>query len=417
MSPGFRVLLFSGAALFALACSDPTVGAVSNSGGMPASESAVADAPLAPAQGELLALAFGAASALPVHPHLKNRSREQEAVVETWLALGQPRRALAGLEQIDGWRRGAAYADLAFWCAQHGATAEVQRYLDLALEVAARTEGEDSQDWQRDRIRAGVARTYVWLGQPELAGPLQAGAADSEMGRVDAARAARADAAACDAQLAAVRQIAASGGFDELRNALESCARLFDRFYADTDRRTRIEETIRGSWSKLPTQVRIELLIEMSGIALAHADQATALALVRDAALLLDNAQWTPDVRIAFMSRLAGLRHRAGDGAQARREADAALALFAAERERIVDIDRADTLRPLAEAYQAMGDTQAALSVYAQALDEGVQNPNSRPRAEDLSATCCSMALAGVEPDARLWAKLRQVRDGLGEPW
>jgi hypothetical protein len=50
-------------------------------------------------------------------------------------------------------------------------------------------------------------------------------------------------------------------------------------------------------------------------------------------------------------------------------------------------------------------------------VEEGVENPNSRPRAEDLSATCRSMALHAVEPDADLWKRMRQIGDGLGPPW
>jgi hypothetical protein len=64
-----------------------------------------------------------------------------------------------------------------------------------------------------------------------------------------------------------------------------------------------------------------------------------------------------------------------------------------------------------------MGDEAGALFVYRQAVEEGVENPNSRPRAEDLSATCCSMALHAVEPDAELWKRIRQISEQLGDPW
>ena len=74
-------------------------------------------------------------------------------------------------------------------------------------------------------------------------------------------------------------------------------------------------------------------------------------------------------------------------------------------------------LRPLAEAYLAQDDVATARTLYAQAVEAGVANPNSRPRAEDLSATCCSMALHGFEPDEALWARLVAVRASLAEPW
>ena len=67
--------------------------------------------------------------------------------------------------------------------------------------------------------------------------------------------------------------------------------------------------------------------------------------------------------------------------------------------------------------WAAMGRVDEARRVYRLAVDEGVVNPNSRPRADDLSATCLSMARADVEPDAEFLARLREVRENLGDPW
>jgi len=155
----------------------------------------------------------------------------------------------------------------------------------------------------------------------------------------------------------------------------------------------------------------------LADAALDHKDQEKALTLVNDAQRLFGGTQWAPEDRISLASRLAARLHLAGDTLKARSEVDAALALFANERHRMFDIDRADALIPVAEAYVAMGDKAAALTVYRQAVADGAENPNSRPRAEDLCATCCSMARHAIEPDAELWAKMREIREGLGDPW
>jgi hypothetical protein len=127
--------------------------------------------------------------------------------------------------------------------------------------------------------------------------------------------------------------------------------------------------------------------------------------------------KWLPEQRIPVASKLAALRHRAGDKEEARKEADAELAKYNTEREQIVDIYRAGALRPLAEAYVTMGAQTEARAVYMRALEEGVHNPNSRPRAMDLASTCCSMALRGFEPDDALWARMEQIKKQLGDPW
>lgn len=377
----------------------------------------VTDQPIAGHQVELLQLAFDAASSMPANPHIKNRSLAQEEVVTACLALDQPLRALSYAEEIDNWRRGAAYADCAFHLAQHGDSAEVQRILALAQDVAARPEEEGGEGWRSDRIRVKIARTHLWLGQTAQAEQFAAGADVSEADEMADARARQADAAAFDAHMEAVPAMVATLNFDVVHNALVDCAQLFGQFYGDTARRDRAELLIKSSWQSMPILVRIELMMQLAERALEHADPQKALALVNEAQAILDGATWRAEDEIGMRARLAAQRHRAGDPAKARAEADAALGLFEVERVRIVDVDRAETLRHVAEAYQALGDAAAALSVYKTAAAEAVVNPNSRPRAMDLAAICRSMAVSGVAPDAELWQRLREVRAALGAPW
>ncbi len=377
----------------------------------------MSDSALAPFQIELLDLAFQSASALPVKPHIKNRSRAQESVVRACLELEQPQRALTFVERIDSWMRGLGYAELALYLAQHGAESEVQAYLDRAREIADKPADENSQDWHRDRIRAQIVKTHVWLGQLDQAAQFEVGLVDSESGAVASARARLADASAFDEQIDVVDAIVAVGNFDQVRNTLETCAQLFDRFYQDVERRTRAETKIKASWNKLPIAVRVEISIMLAESALAHSDSSNALRVVDEAKAAIDAAKWRLEDRTPLVARLAELRFKAGDKLKARAEIDAALKLFEVERSQVVDIYRAATLRPIAEAYQVMGDSAVALSTYRAAVEAGVENPNSRPRAEDLSATCASMALHAVEPDAALRARLAQIHAALGDPW
>jgi hypothetical protein len=370
------------------------------------------DAPLTCSQEQLLDLAFGAASAMPLDPHIKNRSRAQEAVVGACFELELPQRALRYIEQIENWRRGAGYADLAFFCARRDRSAEVRHYLDLAAQSAAR-----SEDWRRDRIRTKIARVYAYLGEAEKAVRLQQGIAASEKGKVARAEAMVCSADAFEEKMESLAAFVSTKDFDLTRNALEAYAELFDRFYGDRARRSLVEERIKTSWESLPIFVRIDLLKELAGSALAHADRAKALALVNEAKAIMDSAQWQPRFAIPLTAQLAELRFRAGDEERARTEARAALGLFDAKRDTIVNIDRAGLLRPIAEAYQAMGETATALELYERAVEAGRENPNSRPRAEDLAATACSMAVHAVEPHAELWSRMKEIREGLGDPW
>ncbi len=420
-------------ALTFTACAESHAGSTDMSAKSPAKTQTDADSTIAteprlePYRAELLELAYGAASAFPRNPHIKNRSRAQEAVVMAALELDQPTRALRYIEGIDNWRRGKTYADLAYHEAQHGRMASVQKYLDLALTIAeganvesrepASDSVEGTQEWRRDRIRTSIARTYVFLGQDEKAARIAAGAEDSEIGRVHIEHAQKNVKADFDVQVAAIDKLVATGSFEQLIAALQSYAVLFGRFYDDADRRALVEARIETAWAKMPIQVRLDTLMALTNHALEHKDSPKALELVNAADKLLDSTQSSAESHVPLRAQLAALRFRVGDVERARKSADDALALYEKDGAKIVNMYRAGVLRPLAEAYQAMGDTAQARKVYAMALEEGVVNPNSRPRAEDLAATACSMAVHGVEPDAALKKRLAEVRAGLGNPW
>jgi len=371
------------------------------------------DVPLAAFQRELLEAAFDTATAIPVDPHIKDRSRVQEAVVAACLQLRQPARAIGYIEKIDNWRRGSCYADLAFYCAEHGPADAAQQFLELAEEA---TRG-DLEEWRIEQIAIKRARARAQLKQTQLSAAGDDLGGSAELSPVAEIEGIVSDNGAWEDQIKALDTHISTGNFDVVRSALAAYGRLFDRFYADSAKRCLTEDRIRASWGTLPVLVRIDLLIGMAEAALRHADEGKALSLTDDAQALFKGAQWPNRHRIPLAARLAALHFRAGNAEKARSDADAALALFETEAATIVNVDRAGVLRPLAAAYQAMGDTAAARSVYKRAIEEGIANPNSRPRAEDLSATCCSMALSAVEPDAELWALIHQIREALGQPW
>lgn len=371
------------------------------------------DKPLAAYQNEMLDLAFETATMIPVNPHVKDRSKAQETVATLCFELDQPQRALGYIEKISDWRRGAGYADYAFYCAQHGITNEVQHYLNLAGEISSVTD----QDWGRDRIKIKISRTHTLLGQDEQADQFSKGVDAAESGKV-----ARVEATLCmedafEAQRKTLDGLIDSGNFDLVKNALYAYAELFNRFYGNTERRSQIEEKIKTVWKPLPLFIRVELLLELADFALGHADKPEALVLVNDAKAIVDSVVWPPEHQISLEARIAAYRFRSGDEEAARSAAAGLLTLYNERQSEIINIDKAETLSSVAEAFQVMGDTAVALTVYKQAVEAAIENPNSRPRAEDLSAICLSMVKHRVEPTAALSARIREIKSSLGDPW
>jgi hypothetical protein len=402
-----------------VSCSDEQPAAEpSTAESSPGTAAALTDQPLARYRAGLLGLAFRAASAIPIDPHVKDRSRQQEGVVAACLELRQPALALRYLEVIADWRRGSCYADLALHCVRYGLRVDVEGYLTLAAAIADEHErSEDAQAWRCDRIRSKIAVVRMSLGQLAAAERLTSGLVLEEVGRVQVERARRVDPERFEEQMAALRAVSPTAEMVHVQNALAVLTELYGSYYTDAERRTTIESTAMALMEKLPVGARVVALERLAEQPLRNGDVDGARSLVERIHALLGGASWQLEQEVPVRARIAELLFRVGQRSEAGAAIGAAATMFDARRGEVHDVFRAAALRPVAEAYQAIGDRDAALSAYARVLEEGVANPNSRPRAIDLSATCVSMAVHGVEPDAPLRARIDEILEGLGDPW
>ena len=371
------------------------------------------DKPLADFQIQLLDIAFKAASAIPVNPFIKDRSRAQQEVVTASLILDQPIRAVRYADQIENWRRGLCYAKASLYLASKGYAQEhIKPGLDLAERIAALDHG---QQWRSDRIKAVVSQVYALLGQHEQADRFRTGLVQPEEGDMMETDTFARHQLPFEEQLKILDEAVGLGHFDLAKGLMGSYTVLYNRYYDDLEKRQMIKEKIAAAWEsmKLPVTIRLETLTRLIPAALDHGDNAQALELIQEAQQYLDAYQWTLQSRIPAVAKLAELRFRAGDEQNAWAEVDAALALYQEKQDAITDIYRAGTLRPLGETYQRMNHSDAARKVYRLALEAGLANPNFQPRATDFSATCSSMALSALEPDASLWGMIHQIQKEL----
>jgi pentatricopeptide repeat protein len=301
---------------------------------------------------------------------------------------------------------------LAFYLAHQSKTEHVHEFLDLASEVA-----ETAEDWRRDAIRVKIAKTYTLLGQTARATEYERDVVDSETGKVAGVKAMMSDDESFENQLLDLDTMIATGNYDIMRNALDACGQLYNRFYADQAKRDQAEAIFQSALSKVPVITRLELIMGLIVFTLEHEDQAKALTLTDEAQKIFESHQWPAEFHLSLAAKLTILRYRSGDHDIARTHADTLLTYFKEQGDMIVDIWRAGALRPLAEAYQKMGDTDSALAVYHMVIEEGCKNPNSRPRAEDLCATCISMALSETKPNSQLMTRIYEIYQCLGQPW
>lgn len=392
--------------------------AANTSSDQPAPVQELSDLELASEFRSLLSIAFESSSKMPLNPHLKNRARGQEQAVLAAIELGQHELAYEYTEQIPNWRRGTSLANLAKAELERAPAAEVEWLLQRAAKVADAPAAEVvDQDWRRDRIRSKIAAAYLMQGKEELAKSFALGVAPSEASHFESVHASQLSAEEFDQQLESVPALMGAASFEQARSILSNLALLHAAFYADVARRTQAQASIEEHWVSVPMLVRIELVIEMANAAVAHADQRGAAELLDQAKELINGFEWTPDVYIQLYAAVAKVRAKAGDAQLAISELDAAMSLYMSERSKIVDIYRAGVLRPVAEAYTEAGAVSSAEQCYGRALEESFLNPNSRPRALDLTANAASMALCGFVPSSELAARMQAQLESLSAPW
>jgi hypothetical protein len=384
-----------------------------------------ADAPLAQSRRDMLHLAYQAASAFPVQPHAKSRSLAQEKVVLACLELDQPQLALKFCQTIVDWRRGSCLADYAQYCATHDCRAEAERCLQLAEQIAHDVKNDaNPQEWRRDTILLKVARTEARLGKRSDAEKVAADvdpttglAFDASLADVSSARADLITADNLDRELAAMDDLLVNEASGLTFSALVTCAKLFARFYDDEDRRSAIEKRIRIENAKLPPNFRMVTLLEVARVSLDHHDPKKAMESLRAAQDFFERIEWTKDVQVAFTAQLAALLGKAGSMDEANAKLEAGLVDYQEARDTFRGTKLAEILRPFAEAWHALGNAERANDLYTMVVEEGMENPNSRPRAEAISATCISMAKNSFTPDKQLLTRIREIVNGLGDPW
>lgn len=364
-----------------------------------------------------LRMSYDGAASMPEVPHLKNRCRFQEAATVAAIPLTDPVTIASWADGIHNWRRGAVYGQLALHLAQEGDEDGARKYLDTAMALEAAATEESVQGWRRDTIRLWIAKTYLELGDLEKAAKVQQVIGEAEAAQLARAAAAFIDLDTVDDQIALCVEISKTGDLDRVRGALGAVAAFYGRLYEDAERRESIETIVREGSAKIPVFPRIELLEVLAEADLAHGKKESCRAKVAEISDFVMQNNWSAEEQVGLRARLASWYARLGDKEKGVEVADEALARYDEISESILSIWRGRAIRPLAEAYHALGEELTASKLYERALVEAVVNPNSRPRAEELMEITVSIARTGLKPSEDLMAAVKRTRGQLGAPW
>ncbi|MHC4261957.1 MAG: hypothetical protein ACYSWX_05510 [Planctomycetota bacterium] len=363
------------------------------------------DAEVEPWRVELLQLAFQTARRYPKQPHVKNQARTLERIVIGALELDQPELALSMVPANPNWRRGAGYAAYAIYCARNGFPEAARHAIDRAHEIADNEDLLGGQSWRRDRVRSAIAQAHALMGELEQAEEIERSLEIAERGRTLVVLVERVEAERFDEQLTAIRGLLDNGTFDQQKNVLLGLAATLERYYGDREKRAALLAAVQESvnWPRLPVTLRVEVLAGLANAASRSGDAETAVELLDQGRALIDEREnWPAEAVVPLFSALARGRFLAGQEPLALKNAQEALEGYEAGRESVSNVFRAETLRPLAEAYWDMELPEMALGIYRRVLDEGAVNPNSWPRGDDLIDTIISMVLHEARPGAEV---------------
>ncbi len=359
---------------------------------------------------ELLDLAWKAATSYPLNPHIKNRARAEEVVVNGALAIDQPHLAWGYAKQVVNWRKGACHAEIAHYLIRQEQTEHVEYFLRQAILHSK----DPDQGWRHARVKARVASARLLTGDEKGAQGLVEEGDFAGQGEEIGARAAAGDEQAFEQLLAALDQMVKVQGYDEILAAMYGYADLYRHYYADAQRRALLLEKTRASWQQMPGLRRFEVMVKFVEAALDNNDHQTAAALIDEADTIRQSFAWSIDYDLKLRSDIAHLRVLIGEHQAARAMLDEAVKLADEKLETLENFYRAAALRPVAEGFARLGDADRARTLYAQVVELGAVNPNLRPRISDITASCVSMAVHGIAPDAELLGRIQDIVSDLG---
>ncbi len=363
-------------------------------------------------QAHLLRAAYEGASTFPLVPHIKNRSRAQETVVNGCVEVGLTELAEEMADGIANFRRGTSYTTIALHYIDLGKHDQAERILKKAQLVA---NTDDGSAWRSARVRSAMARCFARMGQHDRAVELMKDNAISLSGDGKAlADVLLSVNRTLDEQLAVLETQAATGEFEQIKAALWGYGGLYKKHYSDVAKRTLIHERLEAAAKKLPGGILMEVVMDMTEYVVQKGDEAVALKLIDWANELLGNASASLYRSIPLRAQLASLTTRAGQKAEGEKILAKAMADFESGAEQLKTLQRAGTLRSIAEAHAEAGNVKIALEIYRRVFELGTINPNIRPRIVDFTDSCVSMALHGVKPDASLLARITQIGKELG---
>ena len=375
--------------------------------------------PMSAAQREaLLRIGFDGASAMPEYSNAKDRARAQAIVVRGALDADLVDLAAELSMRTAEWRGADAMVLVAERYVKDGKPDKAREFALRAKDSMEQRHEKGELDWAYERVLTGVGIVYLRLGDMDQAGRYLRSTQPGEIARFQTALAQVQSPERFPLQAEAFDKAIAANNFELARGAVEGYLSWLERLPNDDPaRRERILSAVSGALPKFPADARERLMERTAEVLAKQADIAGARGWLAQAGTVLAATGLQEEDITPAKCDLAAVRARIGDRDEALADLDAAKRDYLERRFRIQSPFRARSARALAEGYAAVGDLDSAVNCYQSALSDGIVNPNSCPRAEDLAATCASIARSGVPVPDDVQDRIKRIRVDFRDPW
>lgn len=358
---------------------------------------------------EALDFAFQFATGIRSDPD--DRGKAQAAVVLEFANAGDLDTAVKQADEIEGWRRGVVYAELAPRLARQGRATEARQLLGKAEALS-----QQIKDWTAPRVAAHVARAYALMGDVAASARLATNLPTDEAGKPFAAQvAALVNDRRTDDALRLLQEREGTKDF-------EANVAIADGYLLVARHRTLASDWSRRKLALLAAgRVAARLpLLKRADVGLAvvvEFRQMNYRADARQTLQALENLVLSVpcdgEYKAPLLTQLAVAWHEMGEPDRARQLlAQAETVAVASE-----PLTRPGALASVAAGYAAVRQPARAHQLFRQSLDSAATLANARPRALAVVEVCRAVGRQGfvLQPEERV--QLTTMFNNLRAPW
>lgn len=361
---------------------------------------------------------FKFASAIPIQPHIDDRSKSQYQILKVYLEKDMPDELVERVGDIADWRECLSYADLAVHYAQKAGIEKAQDYLRQARQCRDKITGWQ-KSWQRDRIAMRMVEAQVMAGQWSHAKKTKGQLPPEFDGRVQALRLSRLGGSHdYETSIAQLQSMENSEHLEVKRDVALAYISILKQLGSNTteEQCLTLQTRIYSIADKLPQLLQHDILCSLSRAAFSASRQDMGHAVLEYAENQLRKRELKARYDVGTLTELAVI------WAQDSRDSKHAESLLQEAKELLIEsslkgTEKVTAMTSLTQGYAIHGNQDEAWKNLRLAIQTAETQKNARPRAMAFTEICATIGNLGITFPDDVYKGLTLAYAALGDPW